>query len=140
MQGLFNWEPGSGGADGPAPPVVSKKFWIYWVVAVPLTALTLVGWAIWWRIEVKRYPDDPDDKSNLPPGFVASIMETMGWKPSDVAPAAKVHHDHFVFGGRRRASKLGVDGNPSLMSVVDAEAGAFASPKSPVHAGSRPFP
>jgi hypothetical protein len=146
MQGLFNWEPSAAG-DGDAPvKVVNSRFWIYWATALPLTAVTLIGWAIWWRIEMRRYPDEEGEKASAPPGFAAQIMETLGWQPADVVPAAteKRMRDNFVFGGRRRQSKLGVDGNPSESEIIQAEAGArqspYVSPKSPGDAASRPLP
>jgi hypothetical protein len=47
---MFQWQP-SGGADG----VISDKFWIYWAIAIPLTALTVIGWGVWWRWELNQY-------------------------------------------------------------------------------------
>ncbi|KAL3467673.1 hypothetical protein BJX64DRAFT_121334 [Aspergillus heterothallicus] len=43
-----NWE-------DTASDTVSPRFWIYWVVAGPLTLLTLGGWALWWSFEKNRY-------------------------------------------------------------------------------------
>jgi len=33
---------------------VSDKFWIYWVITLPLTILTLVGWTYGQRREASR--------------------------------------------------------------------------------------
>lgn len=42
---FFSFSPGT---DGQAPLwTVSKEFWIYWVIAVPLTVLTIVSWNHW---------------------------------------------------------------------------------------------
>jgi hypothetical protein len=145
MQGLFNWEP-SGGGDSDEPlDVVSSRFWIYWATAVPLTILTLVGWAIWWRVEMRRYPDEEGEQKPAPPGFAKQIMETLGLQPADVTPAPRERkRDTFVFGGRRRAEKMGVDGNPTESEILQAEAGALrsphVSPKSPLESTNRPFP
>ena len=38
---LFEWDAVDDGT------VVSKRFWIYWAVTVPLTILTLVVWVLW---------------------------------------------------------------------------------------------
>lgn len=38
---LFEWDAVDKGT------VVSKRFWIYWAVTVPLTFLTLVVWVLW---------------------------------------------------------------------------------------------
>ncbi|KAE8164566.1 hypothetical protein BDV40DRAFT_298367 [Aspergillus tamarii] len=48
---MFDWE--SGPSDGNS--TVSPQFWIYWATAVPLTAVTLGGWALWWNFEKHRY-------------------------------------------------------------------------------------
>ena len=41
---MFDWQASS---DGSERPTVSHYFWIYWVVAAPLTILVLIGW-VWW--------------------------------------------------------------------------------------------
>lgn len=95
---------------------------------------------------MKRYPDSEDDKlSPPPPGFVDQIKETLGWRTADIVrPEDKKKRDTFVFGGRRRQSKFGVDGNPSTSDLFDTEAGAmqghFSSPKSPADTSQQPFP
>jgi Mg2+ and Co2+ transporter CorA len=38
---MFNWGAPKGS------PVVSPRFWIYWVVTVPLTLVVLMIWSIW---------------------------------------------------------------------------------------------
>lgn len=57
--GMFSWTAiggdGSGGGNGSS---VSPDLWIYWAVAVPLTIVTLVGWAVWWKFEEYRYDRD----------------------------------------------------------------------------------
>ncbi|KAH7109098.1 hypothetical protein B0J11DRAFT_620492 [Dendryphion nanum] len=50
---MFDWQySGDGGESG---AVVSSKFWVYWVIAIPLTLITLFGWGFWWRVEMKRF-------------------------------------------------------------------------------------
>jgi Mg2+ and Co2+ transporter CorA len=46
---MFQWQPEDGGR-----PTVSKLFWVYWVITVPLTGLVLAGWLIWTRMSVGR--------------------------------------------------------------------------------------
>ena len=46
---MFDWK----GSDGDA--LSSGKFWIYWAAAVPLTAVTLLGWGTWWYFELGRF-------------------------------------------------------------------------------------
>ncbi|KAE8381934.1 hypothetical protein BDV26DRAFT_254563 [Aspergillus bertholletiae] len=48
---MFDWK--SAPSDGSSS--VSSQFWIYWAAAVPLTAVTLGGWALWWNFEKHRY-------------------------------------------------------------------------------------
>lgn len=45
---MFDWQ------APPGMPKVSQDFWVYWVVAVPLTAIVLVGWRQWWAYEKRR--------------------------------------------------------------------------------------
>lgn len=49
---MFDWQYQSESGDG---SILSDRFWIYWVVSIPLTMMTLVGWAIWWKVEMARY-------------------------------------------------------------------------------------
>ncbi|KAF1365437.1 hypothetical protein EJ07DRAFT_96580, partial [Lizonia empirigonia] len=49
---FFNFNPGNAG-EGPRW-LVSDKFWIYWVFAIPLTCLTLVTW--FWQQRLEERP------------------------------------------------------------------------------------
>lgn len=42
---FFQWEAKA------SEPLVSGRFWIYWITAIPLTALTLATWFVWVRRE-----------------------------------------------------------------------------------------
>ena len=44
---MFQWQPDDGGKAS-----VSRLFWVYWIITVPLTALVLVGWLIWTKRSV----------------------------------------------------------------------------------------
>ncbi|KAI0436986.1 hypothetical protein F4803DRAFT_196878 [Xylaria telfairii] len=48
--GLFNWQD-----EG---MVVSKLFWVYWALSIPLTIIVAVGWRLWWSVEKKRFDED----------------------------------------------------------------------------------
>lgn len=48
---MFRWKFGQDSS-------VAKDFYIYWAVAIPLTILTLSGWALWWKFEEKRFERD----------------------------------------------------------------------------------
>ncbi|KAK4232797.1 hypothetical protein C8A03DRAFT_19986 [Achaetomium macrosporum] len=51
---VFDWQASS--EDGSSDhSVASSRFWIYWVVSVPLTAATLLGWRLWWKRQKDHY-------------------------------------------------------------------------------------
>lgn len=50
---MFSWSMESGGSTS-----VSPDFWIYWAATVPMTIITLAGWAIWWKFEEYRLDRD----------------------------------------------------------------------------------
>ncbi|KAF3043256.1 hypothetical protein E8E12_010023 [Didymella heteroderae] len=49
---MFDW--GNEDTGNQNTLTVSRKMWIYWVVTVPLTVLTLLMWMLWTRRDVKR--------------------------------------------------------------------------------------
>ncbi|KAF7509919.1 hypothetical protein GJ744_007233 [Endocarpon pusillum] len=68
---MFQWIPGdnnsgsdSSGSSNTGPQdnkdnsrIVSKWFWIYWAVTVPLTLIIVISWVIWYKWMDKRYRD-----------------------------------------------------------------------------------
>ncbi len=44
---MFDWMPNSSSNNNGR--IVSTRFWIYWVVTVPLTLGVMVGWYIWYK-------------------------------------------------------------------------------------------
>ena len=52
---MFDWQYSGDSNRNAGSGVVSKRFWVYWVIAVPLTAVTLLGWGFWWRVEMRRF-------------------------------------------------------------------------------------
>lgn len=46
---LFQWDTKTVGHS-----VVSKQFWIFWVVSIPLTIVTLILWFAWMRLQTRR--------------------------------------------------------------------------------------
>lgn len=40
---LFDWE------AKPGEPVMTSRFWIYWVVTVPLTLVVVTTWLVWLK-------------------------------------------------------------------------------------------
>jgi hypothetical protein len=45
---FFNFTPGSDGE--PDKWIISKNFWLYWAVAVPLSAATVTLWMFWHKL------------------------------------------------------------------------------------------
>jgi hypothetical protein len=46
---------GAGGAAGDEPDdILSKQFWVYWVIAIPLTLFIIFVWRAWW-VNQDRY-------------------------------------------------------------------------------------
>ncbi|KAL2857328.1 hypothetical protein BJY01DRAFT_137785 [Aspergillus pseudoustus] len=79
VSGLFGTNFFSFQADPPNTWITSDKFWIYWLVTIPLTLLTMFVWAIWhWREVYPRWfkraihgnpnKSDDDDAKDSPPG------------------------------------------------------------------------
>jgi hypothetical protein len=54
---MFNWGDGRSG--------VSKNFWIYWVVAVPLTVAVMVGWKKWYGYADREFKGDTLEEEKL---------------------------------------------------------------------------
>ncbi|KAF2734183.1 hypothetical protein EJ04DRAFT_493933 [Polyplosphaeria fusca] len=46
---MFDWKPGSGS------PKVSSYIWVYFAIAVPLTAGLAMSWSAWWKKEAAQY-------------------------------------------------------------------------------------
>lgn len=53
---FFNYQPASGG--GKESFTVSNRFWVYWVLAAPLSVMMLLIWAFWERRTIKRHHKD----------------------------------------------------------------------------------
>lgn len=103
---MFDWQHGgdaaisaSGGSGDRNGGLLSDQFWIYWAVSVPLTMLTLVGWAVWWKIEIGRYQQSFADAMDESDGAVvkpanggestfASIYRKIRQMRWDVRPAS----------------------------------------------------
>jgi phosphate/sulfate permease len=49
---FFNFTPKSN--NEPGRWTMSEKFWVYWVVAVPLTAIAVGCWLAWQRIYTSK--------------------------------------------------------------------------------------
>lgn len=59
---LFNWNP------DPGQPIVSKYFWIYIAISIPLTMFVLLGWLVFYCFWQKpRTQHVKDIETGLPP-------------------------------------------------------------------------
>jgi hypothetical protein len=49
----FDWSPSSDSESSTGNPhkTIGGSFWIYWVISLPLTAIVLIVWRIWWKRE-----------------------------------------------------------------------------------------
>lgn len=57
---LLNWQAGMG--QEVDDYVISPRFWIYWVITLPLTILVLVSWGIWACLTADRTPENDGAK------------------------------------------------------------------------------
>ncbi|TVY51394.1 hypothetical protein LCER1_G005876 [Lachnellula cervina] len=51
---MFDWSSSSSSAADNTD-TVSKKFWIYWAVTIPLTLLVMILWRLWWLWQERLY-------------------------------------------------------------------------------------
>ncbi|KAL3478134.1 hypothetical protein BJX99DRAFT_224681 [Aspergillus californicus] len=90
VSGLFGTNFFSFQADPPNTWVTSGKFWIYWVVTIPLTLLTVAVWAVWhYRGTYLKWSNNllgknstgPDDPKDMPPVSRNGSLEKSGTFP-----------------------------------------------------------
>jgi hypothetical protein len=66
---IFNW-----GAPKDSP-VVSPRFWLYWVVTVPLTLVVLMIWSIWLQKHHKHETQRKTPGRGLPSDSTTDTLE-----------------------------------------------------------------
>lgn len=59
---MFDWLPSED--SGGASPRVSAKFYIYWCVTIPVTALVMTGWFMWYRRADQAWQKDTGYRLN----------------------------------------------------------------------------
>lgn len=69
---FFTWNPGQSGA------LVDPNFWIYWVIVIPLTIVTLLVWWLWIRRQTllrktREISAPDDDQKEKKEGFYHSL-------------------------------------------------------------------
>ncbi|KAK0637135.1 hypothetical protein B0T17DRAFT_99160 [Bombardia bombarda] len=52
---MFNWQATSDSSMEGDARVVTPSFWIYWVVSIPLTLVTMLVWRVWWHRQKSFY-------------------------------------------------------------------------------------
>lgn len=77
--GMFSWQSTSG-AEATSRSSVSPDFWVYWAVTVPLTIVTLTGWAVWWKFEKYRFDRDVQHAIQEQPRRSVFEEVTLPWK------------------------------------------------------------
>ncbi|KAI0480008.1 hypothetical protein F4859DRAFT_478090 [Xylaria cf. heliscus] len=85
--GLFNWQDSG--------MVVSKLFWVYWALAIPLTIVVAVGWRLWWSIEKKRFDED-----------VSAEIRAINGSDENMGESSKVPNARSQRATQRRAQRI----------------------------------
>jgi hypothetical protein len=52
---MFDWQPQNLSNTSASSQTVSRSFWIYWAVAIPLTIVIGLAWRVWWLVEEQKY-------------------------------------------------------------------------------------
>jgi hypothetical protein len=82
---MFDWQADAKGQ--PSDPndgtkVVSRHFWVYWVISVPLTVAVLSTWFTWWHWEkdhyIQKYPHVKLDKLGFGSNVYKRLTEITG--------------------------------------------------------------
>ena len=68
---MFSWQP------SPGQRVVSRHFWIYWVVIIPLTLFVLILWRIWIKWHRKRQGEPTAPSFADKPGFMTRLSSKL---------------------------------------------------------------
>jgi hypothetical protein len=99
---MFNWQ-NDGRSEAAAPgntsssKIVMPMFWVYWVLAVPLTLIVVVSWRSWATIQ------DRDFRRTLPEGFEDTVLMASASAKEEL-PTTFLQ-DFFHLRRRRRTSK-----------------------------------
>jgi hypothetical protein len=52
---MFDWQPYNLSNTSTSSQTVSRSFWIYWAIAIPLTVVIGLAWRLWWLVEERKY-------------------------------------------------------------------------------------
>jgi hypothetical protein len=92
---MFDWQadakPPSSESTG-GTEVVSRRFWIYWLISLPLTIVVLLTWRTWWHREKTRYRQkyphvklDPDIGS-----IISNRLRKLVWRQKEIGDIEKL--------------------------------------------------
>jgi hypothetical protein len=134
---MFNWRAPKGSS------VVSPRFWIYWVVTVPLTLVVLTIWSIWLQKHHKHETQRKTPGRGLPSDSTTDILEetltgkTRPWymntlikiihKIMDMSPAREAESGHSTVGAstsleaRGRAPRVQVQRTDTVLPEYQNE-------------------
>ena len=57
--GMFNFQ------SSPNEIILSRYFWLYWAIAIPLTLFVMAVWLLWYRWQEKREKKRMHDEERL---------------------------------------------------------------------------
>ena len=55
---MFDWQatsPSGSKAISSDSSILSSKFWVYWVITIPLTLIVIISWRLWWVGQDRAY-------------------------------------------------------------------------------------
>jgi hypothetical protein len=99
---MFNWQNDTHSAaissgEETTSRIVMPMFWVYWVLAIPLTLIVVISWRSWATVQ------DRDFRKTLPEGFEDTVLEP-GANEKKELPTTFLQ-DFFHLRRRRRIGK-----------------------------------
>lgn len=130
---MFDWLAPSNGEEGPAKAsaaaagkeeesekILSRQFWIYWIVSIPLTLFILFVWRAWWVTQDRYF------RRHLSQELSEERYWTEDGKPRELEHSAI--HDFFLLSSRREEFRVNVpkkadDEGPMTLNGTNKEWG-----------------
>ena len=96
---LFDWDAEHGAS------VFSGRFWIYWVITVPLTILVMILWVIWIRRKSLRHARE-DDAAGIRSNALSPKVDGTGQQETQLGTDANEYRlNSFAIGRSSRKNK-----------------------------------
>lgn len=89
---------GAGGGEPESDDILSRNFWVYWIISIPLTLLIILVWRAWWVTQDRYFRRHLSEE----------LSEERFWT-SDGKPRELEHnflHDLFYLSSRRDERRL----------------------------------